>query len=603
MAEFDFTKRYPFGQPQTESDQRPATHQEEPVFDFTKRAKFKPTPPLLPVTQPTAQVQQSSTSSLPYSTKTKQRTSGKSVFQRMKGWVQKGENEAHREMVRLWNEKKAFAAMKGEDLSRVAPPDIPDHLRAKMSKQNQHYWDDAIRRWGTDEPYRPLYEPILPGKAGQFEERAMARAQQMLDPTWVKEEDMPSTDSTLLDVAADLFGTVAGFSVPIGAGGQTIQLGRAAATSPTAAKVLSRVPTKATTHAARALEGAVGGAAYGAYRAGVEDLSPKEAAKMIVSETALWAAGDVTFRGLLEDVLPKALQYIKVQGQRYLKRNPEASFEDVQKSLVQDMGMEWDSLDASQKARVAELTNRAIEGKTVTDQPLALSEARQAEQPSALADEPPLQFHKTIEAPETKLLSETVSSKDIDERLSIDREAVNAFVDQALGRPDKKFKTLSLRKVTPDEAKRIKELTGMDVSGYTHIINNYDLRHAIKQHGNAVIEANRGQLPITVEDLKAIPEVINSPDKILLGTGKSIIYRKQVNGVIYYVEVTSKRKGVLNSKTMWKKPSMADHGFPKETPHYTSETEPGLTSSTKDIIRQAATDVNSEFPEVCVKYK
>ena len=41
---------------------------------------------------------------------------------------EKDEKAAHQEMLRLWKEKKAFAAMKGEDPNKVAPPVIPEYL-------------------------------------------------------------------------------------------------------------------------------------------------------------------------------------------------------------------------------------------------------------------------------------------------------------------------------------------------------------------------------------------------------------------------------------------------------------------------------------------
>ena len=130
-------------------------------------------------------------------------------------------------------------------------------------------------------------------------------------PNMGQEEDIPTTGNTLADTAADLFGTVLGFSVPIGAGGQTIQLGRAVATSLAAAKVLSKAPGKIATHTGRALEGAVGGAAYGAYRSGVEDLSPKEAAKMIIGEPLYGPPVMLLLGDCLRMAPPKALQYVR----------------------------------------------------------------------------------------------------------------------------------------------------------------------------------------------------------------------------------------------------------------------------------------------------
>jgi len=119
----------------------------------------------------------------------------------------------------------------------------------------------------------------------------------------------------------------------------------------------------------------------------------------------------------------------------------------------------------------------------------------------------------------------------------------------------------SLSRVTPDEAARIKKLIGIDVIGYRHEINSNDLRHSLKAHGNKEKEARRNppQIAITVNDLKMIPKIIQDYDDILKGSTeggrKSIIYKKKVNGFIYYAEVVLKNKGILSGKTMWKRPS------------------------------------------------
>lgn len=171
----------------------------------------------------------------------------------------------------------------------------------------------------------------------------------------------------------------------------------------------------------------------------------------------------------------------------------------------------------------------------------------------------------------------------------IDQPKVNDFVDRALS-SRQKFETLSLRKTTPYEVERIKNLTGIDTTGFSHEIDTNNLRHALNQHGDATLEANRKspQLPITAEDLKQIPQIINSFDNIKRGSDsgphKSIVYEKQLNGINYYVETIMPKQGVLRSKTMWKKPSSADRAvsdppYTSPSSEYALQPERSLTSS------------------------
>jgi hypothetical protein len=168
----------------------------------------------------------------------------------------------------------------------------------------------------------------------------------------------------------------------------------------------------------------------------------------------------------------------------------------------------------------------------------------------------------------------------------IEQPKVDAFVDNALSeRPQ--FKTMALRETTPHEVERIKNLTDIDTTGFKHEIDTNNLRHAMNQHGNPAQEAARNQLPLSPSDLKKIPEILNKPDNIKRGSDsgphKSIIYEKREKGTTYYVETIMPSKGVLRSKTMWKKPSSADHAV--SDPPYTSNAERSLTSSANSNIQ------------------
>jgi phage-Barnase-EndoU-ColicinE5/D-RelE like nuclease3 len=56
--------------------------------------------------------------------------------------------------------------------------------------------------------------------------------------------------------------------------------------------------------------------------------------------------------------------------------------------------------------------------------------------------------------------------------------------------------------------------TGWDVSGFSHVIENFGLKHGFKHHGNPSVETPRGQRAVTVDDVMRIPETISKPNKI-----------------------------------------------------------------------------------------
>ena len=109
-------------------------------------------------------------------------------------------------------------------------------------------------------------------------------------------------------------------------------------------------------------------------------------------------------------------------------------------------------------------------------------------------------------------------------------------------------------------SKKIKIITGIDVSGRKHVLSNYDIRHMLKEHGNPVVESKKGQIAITEKDIKKIPDIISNPTNITSGTdnrlGKTIRYIKKYNdNSTTVVEVVPSNSKSLIIKTMWKKPS------------------------------------------------
>ncbi len=153
--------------------------------------------------------------------------------------------------------------------------------------------------------------------------------------------------------------------------------------------------------------------------------------------------------------------------------------------------------------------------------------------------------------------------------------------------------TADYRIVDDVEAQRIKDAIGLDVSGYTHSLDQGAVGHILKQHGGES-ERLRGQIPITKDDIARIPEIVAEPDLIEHG-GKtkdglpSIRYRKRFNGTTYYVEEVRMGKKRLAPKTMWKVATGAtDASNPRAvlTPEATPASPPSPTT-----IQSAGTKV------------
>ena len=101
---------------------------------------------------------------------------------------------------------------------------------------------------------------------------------------------------------------------------------------------------------------------------------------------------------------------------------------------------------------------------------------------------------------------------------------------------------------------------GLNFAGLTHEVTDNFVTHCKKQHGNTKIEKARGQLPIVSADIELIPDIVKTPDCVIIGIKKygqmfNAYLKKGANGaVIYYEEVlNSKKNKSLRSKTMYKK--------------------------------------------------
>jgi len=127
-----------------------------------------------------------------------------------------------------------------------------------------------------------------------------------------------------------------------------------------------------------------------------------------------------------------------------------------------------------------------------------------------------------------------------------------------------KFFKIPIGKVEKWLVNEAKEV-GLDIDGFKHEITNSFITHVMNEHGDEKKEKNRGQIAINEEDFKKIPEIINSPDYVMVGgkytKGKSkdknfLTYAKKLDDdtTLYFEEVLDGKKNrSLRGKTMYKR--------------------------------------------------
>lgn len=140
------------------------------------------------------------------------------------------------------------------------------------------------------------------------------------------------------------------------------------------------------------------------------------------------------------------------------------------------------------------------------------------------------------------------------------KREISDFMDKALKNadPDNEI-SVTYGRVNSDLAERAKKL-GKDANGNTYNIDDYylelnpsDLRHCAS---NKHVHTEKGELPITEEDIKNLPDIIDDFDHIFSphsgGRGKRFSIGKKVNGHSVVVMLISDEKGGLHPLNMHK---------------------------------------------------
>ncbi len=130
----------------------------------------------------------------------------------------------------------------------------------------------------------------------------------------------------------------------------------------------------------------------------------------------------------------------------------------------------------------------------------------------------------------TPTFSFGVTQKDIDD-----------YVDNSYSNTN----TLDYKKYAEVSDRLASEVDGeIDLTGYVHALRDNDIRHIKNSHG----EATNEKYPVTKEDIKQIPNIVENYDKVIVFNKSSnktgLVYVKVANdGLVYYLEQVTTKYG------------------------------------------------------------
>ena len=92
-------------------------------------------------------------------------------------------------------------------------------------------------------------------------------------------------------------------------------------------------------------------------------------------------------------------------------------------------------------------------------------------------------------------------------------------------------------------AEKVKQVSGVDVSGFKHSIDEAAIRHIFSHHGNESNEKKRGQVAVTKADIENLNTILKHPDSIeysgTTGDGKPIvIFKKKIDNLVVCVHLS-----------------------------------------------------------------
>ena len=228
----------------------------------------------------------------------------------------------------------------------------------------------------------------------------------------------------------------------------------------------------------------------------------------------------------------------KISAVRGALRNPK---------IAEEMGLKFDVTPENISKEIIRLKEQKAALQKISTNPELMSQYRNELHKEG--KEPPLRDavyrggrDNTIKAMESK---KNIDS-DIDELVDIVNEGKNRSEKREIGNVTEQLVNLAA------------ESANLNLNGYTHNIDTSSIIHIRNNHGNPKVESKRGQIAVTKEDLKKIPQFIYDWDFIAFG-GKNkrhqdvVIYGKNMpDGSSIYMEEIRTRQKTLTTNTLIK---------------------------------------------------
>lgn len=159
-------------------------------------------------------------------------------------------------------------------------------------------------------------------------------------------------------------------------------------------------------------------------------------------------------------------------------------------------------------------------------------------------------------------------------------------------------------KVPESVAQRVKSDSGVDLTGFSVIMNGNDARHIMKDHGDVVMETARGQVAVTPDDIALVPQILAEPDNAYLssdkdGKGRSVIvFEKQIGNKYITMQGVSDGKHALETDTLYikkqKGPQDTGHNAAKGDPVINAQSVPPQSPSSAPIIADSSAGGNTQ---------
>ncbi|MCH5188280.1 MAG: hypothetical protein J1F63_07725 [Oscillospiraceae bacterium] len=165
--------------------------------------------------------------------------------------------------------------------------------------------------------------------------------------------------------------------------------------------------------------------------------------------------------------------------------------------------------------------------------------------------------NKSVPAAITPAQNAAQKQKIIDEyNNSVDERILN-LIDRVENDPKDNSSGVRISAVSGKLADKVKDVTGIDVSGYTQFLKSGRVRHIINHHGK---NGTENHSMASNEDIARMGYVLENPDNVELGKedsyefknadgspSKTIIMSKRINGNYYIVEAVPESA----KRTMW----------------------------------------------------